>query len=240
MRKALLMGACLSFVLAAPEARAQDASWFTEEAADVGLETASPFRILVVDVNNDDYPDLVFIAAAGGQAASGTMQLFLNQQRPGSDNPADRVFVDFTAESNINAPSPGATGDSATTRHAASAVFADVDNNGTLDLITGVYYHRIENYTDNGDRLEVLLNDGEGHFTIRDGNGLHELGLLNTTGLSMLDYDLDGNIDLYMGMWFKDYTNNVFDHDRLFRGMGDGTFVEVTEESGIGGLNGAT
>ncbi|MBI5479908.1 MAG: CRTAC1 family protein, partial [Deltaproteobacteria bacterium] len=178
--------------------------------------------------------------AAGGQAASGTMQLFLNQQRPGSDDPRDRVFVDFTAESNINAPSPGATGDSATTRHAASAAFADVDNDGTLDLITGVYYHRIESYTDLGDRIEVLLNDGQGHFTIKEGNGLHDLGLLNTTGLSFLDYDLDGNIDLYMGLWFKDYTNNKFDHDRLFRGMGDGTFVEVTGEAGIAGLLGAT
>ena len=239
MRRPLVIGACLWLTLAALNAQAQDTSWFTEVGTDLGLETASPFRILVVDVNGDDYPDLVFIAAAGGQAASGTMQLFLNQQRPGSDDPTDRVFVDFTEESNINAPSPGATGDSATQRRSASAAFADVNNDGTLDLITAVYYHRIENYVDTGDRVEVLLNDGQGHFTIVEGNGLHELGLLNTTGLSFLDYDLDGNIDLYMGMWFEDYTNNVFGHDRLFRGNGDGTFVEVTDEAGIGSLKGA-
>jgi hypothetical protein len=241
MRMILLCGACLGVVLAAPDARAQDATWFTEVGAALGLETASPFRILVVDVDNDDYPDLVFIAAAGGQAASGTMQLFLSRQRPGSDDPTDRVFVDFTAESNINAPSPGlASRPRGRDRITASAVFADVDNNGTLDAIVGVYYHRIEGYTDRGDRVEVLLNDGQGHFRVKEGNGLHELGLLNTTGLSMVDYDLDGNVDLWMGVWFKDYTRNVFDHDRLFRGLGDGTFVEVTEAAGIAGLSGAT
>ncbi|MBI5479006.1 MAG: FG-GAP repeat protein, partial [Deltaproteobacteria bacterium] len=76
MRKALLCGALFLVALWGADARAQDATWFTEAAAALGLETASPFRILVVDVNGDDYPDLVCIAAAGGQAARGTMQLF--------------------------------------------------------------------------------------------------------------------------------------------------------------------
>ncbi len=48
-----------------------------------------------------------------------------------------------------------------------------------------------------------------------------------------MDYDRDGNLDLFIPTWFKDYTNNVWDHGRLLKGNGDGTFTDVTQISGI-------
>jgi enediyne biosynthesis protein E4 len=208
-------------------------SWLTEQATQLGLGSAQPFRILVADVNGDGYPDLLFLTSTAGA------QLYLNQQRAGAQSPTDRTFVDFTAESGITKPGPG-TDPSRTERRSFSAALADVDNDGDLDLFVGVYYHRIEQFTDYGDRNEIYLNDGKGHFTLKEGNGLHEAGLLNVAGATFLDYDGDGKIDLYLGLWWKDYTKQVRDNDRLYRGNGDGTFTDATAAAKIDARKGPT
>ena len=208
--------------------------WLIDQAEELGLAAAQPFRILVADVNNDGYPDLYFLNATA------SAQLFVNQQRPGSADAKDRVFVDFTADSGVTRPGPG-TDPSRTERRTFSAAFADVDNDGDLDLfVGGVSYYKLESYTDYGDRCEIYLNDGKGHFTLKADSGLHEAGPLNVTGATFVDYDLDGNVDLYLGMFFKDYTKNILDTDRLYRGIGDGTFVDVTAASQIGSRQGPT
>ncbi len=96
-----------------------------------------------------------------------------------------------------------------------------------------MYYHRIEQYPHPGDRAQVYLGDGTGKFIHKANNGLTELGLINYRAFSALDYDRDGNLDLFIPTWFKNYTGNVWDHGRLMRGRGDGTFEDVTVSSGI-------
>lgn len=203
---------------------AQNSTWLRDATEKAGLDGIKADRIYAADVNNDDYPDLLLHY---GLFERNALKLYLNIPDPSSGDTTQRVFRDFTAESGINVnPDPDSSG-----RQADNAVLGDVDNDGDVDLITCIYYHRKENYNDRGDRCECLLNDGKGHFTIRENNGLHKLGLINTTGLSLLDYNLDGNIDLYMGTWSKDHTNNIFMHDILMEGKGDGTFKDVSREA---------
>jgi hypothetical protein len=95
-------------------------------------------------------------------------------------------------------------------------------------LFLGLYYHRLEEYTDLGHRNDLFINDGTGVFTLAADTTFHDAGLLNTTSAAFLDYDLDGNLDLFVGNWFLDYTNNIYSIDRLYRGNGDGTFSDVT------------
>ncbi|MCB9251144.1 MAG: VCBS repeat-containing protein [Flavobacteriales bacterium] len=200
----------------------QDANWFSEITDMVGLTNERMQKAYVVDVNGDQYQDLVTITGVDYFNNRVAMKLFINEA---DKDWGHRKFVDYTEWSGINSNvDPKDTG-----RQTTIAAFADVDNDGDVDMVTAHYFHRIENYTDVGDRCQVLLNDGKGKFTVKVNNGLDKLGLTNTQGLSFLDYDLDGNIDLFIGNWFSDYTNNQVQDDILMRGNGDGTFTNVTE-----------
>lgn len=218
-------------------ANAQDASWVKNVTAEIGLDSARGARIVIADVNNDDYPDLIW---GTGNAGKNKFYLYLNVPNPDASSPNKRLFRDFTAESGMNANRTAGKGQ----RTIDVAALADIDNDGDLDLITSIYYHRWEYYNtpalDPGDRSEVMLNDDKGHFTLVNNNGLHDLdlpqfmtkALTNTTGMSLFDYDLDGKLDLYLSQWFRDYQNDVKMKDILMKGNGNGTFSFV-QNSGV-------
>ncbi len=85
-------------------------------------------------------------------------------------------FTNITAAAGLDFPGNFSTG----------ATFADVDGNGTLDLlINGI-----------GTGTRLFLNDGHGHFTeARDSGLLHEYGAMTC---ALADIDGDGALDLYV------------------------------------------
>ena len=60
-------------------------------------------------------------------------------------------------------------------------------------------------------------------------------------GTAFLDYDQDGNIDLYLcsGTWLEGFSDGPrpeqMPGNRLYRNRGDGTFEDVTRKAGVGG-----
>ena len=227
-RSGLIAFSCA--VLGLASAQAQDLTWFSDGTQETGLENAKGFRINIVDLNNDDYPDLILENGQATISKRDTLgRLYLNTQKPGSTDPRERIFVDITHESGIYV-NPDASQDN---RVIDMMTLADVNNDGFMDMVTGTYYSKLEAVTFPDDRCEVMLGDGTGKFTLVPNNGLHELGLINANGFTFLDYDLDGNIDLYISTLFKDLTNNIFMEDFLMRGNGDGTFTNMTAEAGM-------
>jgi len=218
----------LAAALLATAVQAQTQAWVSLATAKLKLDTACAANIYVTDINNDHYPDFLTLKGSWAIGAEDALNVYLNIRDTSSSAPGARMFVDITGISGANAmPVPDSV-----SRGTIVAVLADVNNDGNIDLIRGNYYHRLESFTDYGDRCEVLLGDGTGHFTLVH-NGLSGLGLVNTTGFSLLDYDRDGNIDLFVATWFKDYNNDVWDHGYLMKGNGDGTFTNVTAQAGI-------
>lgn len=205
---------------------AQDANWFTDITLQSGFTGERMQKAYAVDVNNDGYIDIITITGLDYFNNRKPLKLFMNTKDANSDI---RIFVEKTEWSGLNSN----VNSNDTGRQTTCAAFADVDNDGDVDMVTAHYFHRVENYTDVGDRCQVLVNNGEGQFSIKPNNGLDLLGLTNTQGLSFLDYDLDGNIDLFIGNWFSDYTNNKIQDDILMKGRGDGTFVNVTAFTNI-------
>jgi hypothetical protein len=207
----------------------QTSDWLSLATDGVGLAEATAFCLYASDINNDGYPDIVAVTGGWGVTAENTLRVYLNVQDTSPEHSTGRMFVDVTESSGVNAK-PGTSDPS---RGTLVAALADVNNDGNVDIVRGNYYHRLKDYTDQGDRCEVLLGDGQGRFTLVPDNGLHELGLVNTMGFSFLDYDKDGNIDLFIAPWFKDYDRNIWDAGFLMKGNGDGTFTNVSAQAGI-------
>ena len=109
----------------------------------------------------------------------------------------------------------------------SGAGFADIDNDGDIDL----YVVNIPGpFNRNGDPANtrqtnaLYRNNGNGTFTdITGPAGVGDQGY--GMGCVFADYDGDGNVDLYV----TNYGVNV-----LYRNNGDGTFRDVTEASGVG------
>ena len=199
--------------------------WGLEEIGVQGIRLASG------DFNNDGWPDL--LVRSGGNreedlSAEGTRRswLLLNNTLGG--------FRDITKESGLRAfrtsqdPDLGRPGD--------VVAFADVDNDGNLDVFTGMTTGAENSFP--GATSELMLNDGQGTFSFGDidSEARAEFSEDAVAGASFVDYDRDGNIDLWLGQ--TGYTPKGSNglkvlQDRLLRGNGYGFFTDVTNDSGL-------
>jgi enediyne biosynthesis protein E4 len=200
--------------------------YFTEVSAQLDLVDVHAFRIGIADVNGDRYPDLLIHTPCDEGSGDVLDKQYLYLNVPG-DNPGERKYIDYTEESHIRTNRQG-TPDG---RHSSSGIFADVDNDGDLDLFTIVYLHR--NYTLELGTNELMLNDGLGHFTLAENSPFHNEPIYNTPAAVFLEYNNDGFLDLFIGDW---YYNEVLSQDHLYQGHGDGSFTNVTDSCGISGF----
>jgi hypothetical protein len=183
-----------------------------------------------VDLNEDGYPDLV---AHNGDRYRDRLdadpprrykRVLINEAAPGGG----RRLVDFTDESGLTATRDA----SELGRASGFAIFADVNNDGHLDAFTGTPVHG--DYEDHGDRSEILLGAGDGTFTLAPQSDTSPTGRMATHAAAFLDYDLDGNVDVFVGNQYGTYgLLNSMEQDRLYRGDGTGAFTDVTTVTGL-------
>lgn len=219
--------AAFAGIVASGSLHAQDSTWFTDITAKSNLNGVKGGQVSALDINNDGYADLLLQNLAYDRSMK--TRFYLNQQDPASADPKDRIFVDVTDSMGVYAnPIANAKG-----RVADVWGMADVNNDTYPDIVTGIFYYNVSTFIDSGDVAEVLLNDGTGRFRLVQNNGLHELGKFPCTGFCFLDYDMDGKLDIYVTTFSADHQNNVWLPGFLMKGNGDGTFINVTVESGI-------
>jgi len=155
------------------------------------------------DFDNDGYKDL-FVSRTFKHN-----QLFHNNH--------DGTFTDVTAKSGIGE-------DCCTT----VASWADYDNDGYLDLYVGRYLDPRKDipttfYARNGEPNQLYHNNHDGTFTnVTVKSGVGEIGLC--LGTVFGDYNDDGYPDIYVV--------NDFGRKTLYRNNKDGTFTDVTVETG--------
>lgn len=104
---------------------------------------------------------------------------------------------------------------------------ADYDGDGDLDLFVmrGAWLRAGGRYPNS-----LLQNDGAARF--RDAT--YDAGLadpaLPTQASSWCDYDLDGDLDLYIG---NETDPSIHAPSQLFQNQGDGTFVDIAAKAGV-------
>ena len=188
------------------------------------------------DYNNDGLPDLYVVS--GKPLGEGIHPYPLKAQPavpPHNHlfkNNGDGTFTDVTDQAGVAANIFG-----------MAAIAADFDNDGFLDLFVTGYGQAI-----------LYHNNGDGTFT----DVTNKAGI-NVDGWSIsstwLDYDKDGCVDLFIGRYVKfdpkyrayypaDNYPGPLDFaptsNRLYHNNCNGTFTDVTEQSGIGAHKGRT
>ncbi len=172
------------------------------------------------DFNNDGLPDVYF---TGNMVEN---KLYLNR--------GDLSFTDITQEANV-------TGHG---RWSSGVAVVDINQDGWLDLYVNATMKK-----DSAGRTNLLyLNNGlnkEGIPTFTEkasGFGLDERGY--STHSAFLDYDRDGDLDLYVltNIINRNIPTNyrpkitdgtAINNDQLYRNNGNGTFTNVTKSAGI-------
>ncbi|MEM7035666.1 MAG: FG-GAP-like repeat-containing protein [Bacteroidota bacterium] len=219
MQKHLLAILAVTLCLLQTNLYAQDPTWYTDVSDQVGLQTTpQALRLNVVDINGDKYPDIVSVQATN---LRDMINVYLNVQDTSSLDPLDRMFIDWTDSSGVNIHPDYLD----STRRSEIVSLADVDNDGDVDMVSGIWHWDPAALNFPNDRASVLLNDGSGRFSHVANNGFDALGLISIAGFSFLDFNYDGFLDVFVATFSDDHPNNAFREDHMMVGNGDGTFT---------------
>ena len=187
----------------------------------------------VFDYDKDGFQDIYFvngrwhpdISDNRGRSLKGKLQNALYR------NNGDGTFTDVTAKAGVGGLADG---------YGMAASAADFDNDGDLDLYVCNYGHS-----------QLYRNNGDGTFTdITEQAGVASPGW--ALSAPWIDYNGDGRLDLFV-VHYLEYDKGEFQRtgayykadgfpgplsypgqpDQLFRNNGDGTFTDVTKETGL-------
>ncbi|MCB9284233.1 MAG: VCBS repeat-containing protein [Lewinellaceae bacterium] len=180
--------------------------------------------VAVLDVNKDGLPDLYFVSSQESN------RLYLNK--------GDMTFEDITDKAGV-----GATGG-----YKTGVTVVDINADGWEDL----YVCRAGLQAVTERRNLLYINNGDMTFSEQGAPyGIDDIAASNHA--NFFDYDLDGDLDLYLINYPNDFSNvnqialmeeggkqvrvnapkTPMESDHLYRNEGNGKFTDVSQQAGI-------
>lgn len=179
---------------------------FVERAEKAGV-IGNPFNyscgVTTADVNGDGYLD-IYVAEGGYRSGRVCANsLYINN--------GNGTFSDLAGIAGVADQGNG-----------YCCAFSDYDNDGDPDLYVGC----LNNKDDDTQTNHLYRNDGNMRFTdVTEELGMKEKGY--TVSCFWGDIDNDGDQDLFLGH------SSELSNNSLFKNNGDGTFTDVSKESGL-------
>jgi hypothetical protein len=174
---------------------------FTDQAAKAGLsnQLGVGLNMVQADYNNDGCTDILVLRGAWQPNSVAQRKSLLR-------NNCNGTFTDVTGESGLAKPT-----------NTQTAVWADINNDGFLDLFVG---------NETGPS-QLFLNKGDGTFAdISHSAGIDRSAF--TKAVAAADYDNDGYVDFYL--------SNQTGANFLYHNNHNGTFTEIASQAGVPGV----
>ena len=199
-----------------------------EKLAPLFEEVKANFEKHTEDDHVDFYAERIIpriLSQEGPKAASadingdGLADLFIG----GANNKGSQIYLQLT--NGDFKPKPQAAFSAFTSYEDVAAIFFDADKDGDMDLLVGSGgNNRLSNRGELNHRL--FLNDGKANFThLADAFPVFEY---NTGVMVPLDYDLDGDLDVFVGARNTPLKYGVTPSSALYQNDGSGKFKDVT------------
>jgi tetratricopeptide (TPR) repeat protein len=168
---------------------------FAERAARAGLtRQLGGLNLIQADYNNDGCMDLLVLRGAWEFPVRKSLLR----------NNCDGTFTDVTQQAGLAEPAT----------RTQTAVWADINNDGLLDLFVG----------NENSPSQLFLNKGDGTFEdISVASGVNKVAF--TKGVVAADYDNDGYVDFYV--------SNLYGGNFLYHNNHNNTFTEVSQKAGV-------
>ncbi|HEX3987584.1 MAG TPA: FG-GAP-like repeat-containing protein [Acidobacteriaceae bacterium] len=168
---------------------------FTDRTVQAGLaDQLGGLNILQADYNNDGCMDLLVLRGAWE----------FPERKSLLRNNCNGTFTDVTRAAGLAEPAT----------RTQTAVWADINNDGLLDLFVG----------NENSPSQLFLNKGDGTFEdISHAAGIDRVAF--TKGVTAADYDHDGYVDFYV--------SNLYGGNFLYHNNHNNTFTEVSEKAGV-------
>lgn len=176
-----------------PEFSMSSNAIFADKTKEFGLMGQKAQRLYSVDINRDDYTDLVLI-----EENFSTPKFYVFNSKTMSFELIPNPFAEVVRGSYL--------------------VFADFDHDEVLDIVVGHLNQKTE-ITQFPLRIyRGILNENE----IKYIKAFEFQTLpLPTSSVALLDYNLDGKLDIYLANWFSDHmTRPIGIPDMLYKGNG--------------------
>lgn len=183
-----------------PEDQTSKQKLFEDKTEQYGLRNIKAYNMNVVDLNQDYYSDLVVIPS------------FYSYPKFYQFNIAQRKFEE--RKSPFLNPVK-----------ASFILFYDLNQDKILDAVVGVLNQKTEL---SKEPLKIFYGKMKAGELIFDQAQTLDITISNST-LGLIDYNLDGNLDFFIGNWFKMVKENPFPApDYLFK-FDNGKYTDVSE-----------